>query len=89
MADDDFYTVTNVWTAVEANGADITNGTFSVFSFSNKQVGFIKDTIAPTVENGVAFMDAPKDSLKYTLGASEFLFAKSNTGTVKIGVIPA
>jgi len=89
MADDDFYTVTNVWTAVEANGADITNGTFSVFSQGDRRVGFIKDTTAPTVENGAAFMDKQKDSLKYTLSATEFLFAKTNTGTAVIGVIPA
>jgi len=89
MADDDFYTVTNVWTAVEANGADITNGTFSVFNQSDRRIGFIKDTIAPTVENGVAFMDKQKDTLKYTLSATEFLFAKTNVGTATIGVIPA
>lgn len=89
MADDDFYTVTNVWTAVEANGADITNGTFSVFNQSDKRVGIIKSAGVPTVENGVAFMDKQKDSLKYTLGASEELYAKTNTGTAKIGVIPA
>lgn len=89
MADDDFYTVTTTWTAVEANGADITNGTFTVFSLSDHRAGFIKAAIAPTVENGVAFFDKQKDSLKYTLGVAEFLFAKTDVGTAQIGVIPA
>lgn len=89
MANDDFYTVTTNWTAVEANGADITNGTFSVFSQSTKRVGFIKASSAPTDQNGVVFFDKPKESFKYTLGASEELYAKTNTGTAIIGVVPS
>jgi len=89
MANDDFYTATTSWTAVEANGADITNGTFSVFSQSTKRVGFIKSATLPTEQNGVAFFDQPKETLKYTLGATEELYAKTDTGTANIGVIPA
>jgi len=89
MADDDFYTVTSDWTAVEANGADITGGTFTVFNLGDRRVGVIKSAGVPTVENGVAFMDKAKDSLKYTLGATEELYAKTDTGTAEIGVIPA
>lgn len=89
MANDDFYTATTTWTAVEANGADITNGTFSVFGQSERRVGFIKSDTLPTEQNGVAFIDKPKESLKYTLGASDNLYAKTNTGTAEIGVIPA
>jgi len=89
MANDDFYTVTSNWTAVEANGVDITNGTFSVFSQSSKRVGFIKSSVLPTEQNGVVFFKNPQETFKYTLGASEKLYAKTNTGTANIGVIPA
>lgn len=92
MADDDSYTVTTSWSAVEANGADITNGTFTVFSLGNKRVDFIKAASVPTdatVPDGVAYFDEPKESIKYTLGATEELYARSPDGNVVIGVIPA
>lgn len=91
MANDDFFTVTDDWQAVEANGADITNGTFSVFSLGPNQVEFIKSDTLPTTNDGAARFANPEGSIKYTLGATENLFAKVQvTGkTVKIGVIPA
>lgn len=89
MADDDKFTVTTAWQAVEANGADITNGTFSVFSNANHRVGFIKSAGVPTDQNGVVYFDQPKESFKYTLGASEELYCKTDVGTAVIGVIPA
>jgi len=32
MANSDTFTATTTWQAIEANGADITNGTFTVFN---------------------------------------------------------
>jgi len=90
MANDDTFTATTSWQAVEANGADITAGTFTVFSLANHRVGFIKSDILPvTPQNGVSFFDSPKDSLKFTLEATEELYCKTDVGTVVIGVIPA
>jgi len=92
MADDDFFTATESWTAVEANGADIKNGTFTVFCHGNRRVEFIKADSAPsdaTVPNGVAFFTEAKDSIKYTLRGTEELYCRSVSGEVIIGVIPA
>jgi len=90
MADDGFFTATTTWQAVELSAVDITNGTFSVFNLGAKRIGFIKKAgAAPTVENGVAFMEQTQDTLKYTLLATEKLFCKTVIGTAKFGVIPA
>lgn len=89
MANDDFFTVTTNWQPVEANGNQIKTGTFSVFSQSAKRVGFIKSDTLPTVQNGVVFFEQPCETFKYTLVLNERLYAKTNTGTAEIGVVPA
>lgn len=89
MANDDTFTVTSSWQAVEANAADITNGIFTVFNQGNKRVGLIKSDTLPTDSNGATYMDKAKDSSKFTLSATENLFCKTDTGTATIGVVTA
>ena len=89
MANDDTFTVTTSWQAVEANGADITNGTFTVFNHANHRVGLVKSDTLPTEANGPTYMDKAKDSRQYSLSASEKLYGKTDSGTTLIGVVPA
>jgi len=87
MANDDVYTVTADWTAVQIDAADIVNGTFSIFNQSNKTVKFIKSDSIPTTERNSAYFDKPTDSLNFTMQATEKLYTKVNSGTATIGVI--
>lgn len=90
MANDDIFTATTAWQAVQANGTDITNGTFSIVNFEDNRVDFVKsDTLPAQSDPGSSFMNKRKDSNKYTLGLGEKLFAKSGSGDSELGVISA
>lgn len=90
MADSDKFTVTTSWTAVEANGADITNGTFTVFSRMGESIAFAISTAQPPEsETGDIFFDERKDSFKFSLGASENLYARAGSDATVVGVVPA
>jgi len=90
MANDDFYTVTSTWTAVEANGADITNGTFSVVALSDNNIMLLKTDTAPTaLDGGIPILLKVGDSAKYTLGVNDNLYAKTLRNDTRIGVVPA
>jgi len=89
MANSDTFTATTTWQAIEANGADITNGTFTVFNIGRHRVGLRKSDVLPTEQNGDFYLEAPQDSFKVTLSATEELYCKTDAGTTKIGVIPA
>ena len=89
MANSNKFTATTTWQAIEANGADITNGTFSISSLKVHRVDFRKSDVAPTEQNGDFFFEKPKESLKITLRITENLYCKTGVGSVEIGVIPA
>lgn len=90
MAKDDIFIADTTWRAVEANGEEITNGTFSVVNMETNRIDFIKsDTLPAQSEKGSSFMNERKDSNKYTLDASQKLFAKAGSGPSPIGVIRA
>lgn len=87
MADDGFFTANTNWQAVELDGIDVSAGTFSIFSLSNKRVGFIKSVSVPTDQNGVSFINDLKDSLPYILATNEKLYCKTDVGTAEFGVM--
>lgn len=91
MADDAFHTVTAVWEPVQISAADITDGVYTVYSHTDKRVEFWKKASAPTAsqENGVTFLKFQQDSIKFELTATDNLYARCSSGTVRIGVIPA
>ena len=90
MANDDIFTATTTWQAVQANSTDITNGTFSIVNFEDNRLDFVKsDTLPAQSDPGSSFMNKRKDSNKYTLEASEKLFVKAGSGSADIGIIQA
>ena len=89
MANSDTFTATTTWQAIEANGADITTGTFTVFNLGIHRVGLRKSDVLPTEQNGDFYLEKPQDSVKITLSATEELYCKTDTGTAEIGVIPS
>ena len=89
MANSGLFTVTTSWQAIEVNGADITNGTFTVFNRSRHRVGLRKSDVLPTEQNGDFYMEDFQDSFKVALNATEELYCKADTKTTIIGVIPA
>lgn len=88
MANSDIFTATTTWQAIEANGADITNGTFTAFNLGLHRVDLRKSDVLPTEQNGDFYLEKPRDSIKITLSVTEELYCKTNTGTAEIGVIP-
>ena len=90
MANDDIFTATTTWQAVDASGADIATGTFSVFGLENGRVELKKtDTLPDQADQGSFFINSRKDNFKITLVGTEKLFCKTGSGSVKFGVIPA
>lgn len=87
---DDIFTATVTWQPVQANGEDIMSGTFSVVNMTSSRVDFLKSDTQPAAsDKGSSFMNARKDSNKYTLGPGEKLYAKAGSGTAELGVITA
>ena len=90
MANDDRFTVTVDWQAVQANGADIQNGTFTIFNIEAERVDFIKtDTPPSQSDGGTSFLKKKQDNVKYSIGASEKLYCKTGSGTTELGVVTA
>ncbi len=90
MANSDTYTVTRLWTAVEANGLDITNDTFTVVNKSKNPIELIQSDTTPGLSDvGDFSMHDVNDGFKFALGATENLFAKSPRGNIDIGVATA
>jgi len=90
MADDDFFTATKDWQAIEANAADITNGTFTVVNRDGNWIWLTKSASPPSAsDNGHFHISELNESAKYTLGASEELYCKTLGGNALISVIPA
>lgn len=87
MSDDVKFTVTNVWTKVQHNGGDATNGTYTINNLGSKHVEFWKKATIPTEPNGTAFMDKAKDDIQDSFEAGEFIWVRSGSGgSVTIGV---
>lgn len=90
MANDDIFTAINEWVPVQANGQDITNGTFSIVNTSDDRVDFIKSDTAPVqTDKGSSFISKRQESNKYTLEADEKLYCQAASSPVEIGVIQA
>ena len=89
MADSDVFTATTSWQVTQANGEDITDGTFTVQRQSTNQVGFIIGTVLPTVANGHFWLDKDEKFHKLNLASSEKLYNKANSGSVEFTVISA
>lgn len=90
MANDDFFAATKDWQAIEANSADITNGTFTVVNRDGNWIWLTKSaTIPNAADNGHFHIQELNESAKYTLGASEELYCKTLGGDALISVIPA
>jgi hypothetical protein len=90
MANDDIFTATVVWQAVEANGEELSNGTFSVVNMQVRRVDFLKSDVLPSpATKGSSFMKNRQDSNKYTLEGSERLFAKAGSRDALLGIIRA
>lgn len=93
MSDQNEFTVTNTWAAIEDGAAaDITGGTWTIYNSKTNRVYLHKSTSAPAADfegdlwiaNNTELSDR---SAKITLG-SEKLYAKSNSNVV-VAVIPA
>lgn len=91
MANDDFFTATSEWQPVRANGANITDGTFSVFNPDSGTVQFQKTNVKPPAIQmlGSSSLDEQVRSLKYPLASPEELFCRTSEKPVVIGVIPS
>ena len=87
MANDDFFTANETWQAVQANGVDITNGTFSIFSQSDFTGYFWKSDTLTTATSGPAFTTNKQDVPMYDLNATEKLYCMAKSGSVTFGVI--
>ncbi len=88
MANDDLFTAITRWVPVQANGEDISNGTFSVVNRSDDRVDFIKsDTQPAQTDKGSSFMRKRQESNKYSLGPTEKLYCQAASADVLIGVI--
>lgn len=91
MANDDFFTATKEWQPVRANGANITDGIFSVFNPDSGTVQFQKTNVQPQATQilGSASLDEQVRSLKFSLASPEELFCRTSKEPVVIGVIPS
>jgi len=90
MANDDIFTATVIWQAVESNGEEISNGTFSVVNMQTRRVDFLKSDVLPSPSTkGSSFMNKRQDSNKYSLEGSERLFAKAGSTNAPLGIISA
>lgn len=91
MANDDFFTATKEWQPVQANGANITDGIFSVFNPNSGTVQFQKTNVEPPAIqiSGPSCLNEQVRSLKYSLVSPEELFCRTSKEPVVIGVIPS
>jgi len=90
MADDDTFTVTTTWQAVQANGADIRTGIFTIFNKKRMRVELLKASSLPNPEDDCSrFMDKQKDEQEYVIASNERLYARTRHGTAEIGVTEA
>ncbi len=90
MPNDSLSTATTAWQAIQANGVDITDGTFTIINRQRGRVELLKSSSAPAVDApGAAFMLKMQDSCKYDLGAGEKLYCKTYSDTIELGVISA
>jgi len=90
MANDDKFTATTTWQAIEANGAEIQNGTFTIFNRENNRIEFKRTDTQPTQsEDGSTFMKTKQDSIKISLSGDERFFCKSGAGSSEIGIVKA
>lgn len=89
MADSDVFTATTSWQVTQANGEDITDGTFTVQRQNTNQVGFIRGTVLPTESNGHFWLDKDNKAHKIDLASGEKLYNKANSGSVVFTVVPA
>jgi len=90
MANDDTYLAKIEWEAIEANGSDIADGTFSVFALTDEKVFFRgSDTLPDNSETGTSVIVSTGDFVKYALSGSRKLFARAASSEVVVGIIPA
>lgn len=87
---DDFFTATEDWQAIKADGSDITDGTFTIVNRDNNWVWLTKsDTIPNATDNGHFHIKTLNEETKYNLSAGESLYCKTRSGDALISVIPA
>lgn len=90
MANDDTFRATPDWQVVKANGADITDGIFSLFNLQDRKIRFEKTNIQPATQGkGTAFLDKDIKVLKYPITSPEKLFCRTDRGTADIGILEA
>lgn len=90
MANDDIFTATTTWQAVEANGIEIKSGVFKIFNKERNKVELLKAGSLPAQSDTCStFMDKQKDTQVYIISAQERLYARTRTGTSDIGVTEA
>lgn len=89
MADSDVFTATTSWQVTQANGEDITDGTFTVQRQSSNQIGFIRGTVLPTETNGHFWLDKDDKAHNIDLEPGEKLYNKANSGNVVFTVVSA
>lgn len=94
MSDQNEYTVTSSWTAIEDGAAaDITAGTWTIYNSETNRVYLHKSVSAPSaafegslwIANHTA---GAERAAKFTLG-SEKLYAKTPDASLSVAVIPA
>jgi hypothetical protein len=87
MAKTGTFTATTSWQAVQLDGEDITDGTYSIFSKTSKRVGTIIGTVLPTASNGDIWLEEDKRTQKFDLAFGDKWYVKSDTSDVNITVI--
>lgn len=87
MANSDKYQITTDWATIKANGADIMNGTFTIFNLLQVKVDFIISDGAPNDQAGDFYMSDASDSIRVTLQGAEMLYARVARDTTMVGVV--
>lgn len=91
MAISDKFQLSNVYQAIEANGADITAGTYSIQNIDGRLIGWKVATSLPAATDEPDFFSQDKNATdKITLATLEFWYARTErAASGSIGVLKA
>ena len=90
MANQAQFTATETWQPISANGSNITNGVFIVYSTNHKPVELLQSDTAPNESRESLVTtggEAGSGGFRYELGASENLYCRSRREPVIIEIL--